>query len=506
MTFGATRALSDVSADFAQGRVTALLGLNGSGKSTLVKVLAGFHTPEPGAQVLLGGSELDVPIDARIAHQRGLRFVHQNLALVDSLSVADNIAFAQGFAGKSAVSPIVRKRHRERANAALSTLEIDVDPDRTVSSLSSTERMLVAIARAFDIDMEARQRLIVLDEPTAYLPANTVDRVFKLLDTLRQQRGSVIYITHRIDEVVQIADDVVILRDGHLVQQRSIGSLGADEIAELIVGQPATEKNGGRRTHAAGPDSEQDPSTASPDTGVVLSAREISGALLDRVTFDLAHGEILGITGLIGCGRSELTRIVSGVQRPTSGELHLENEIFQPKNPRDALGRGVACVPADRHAAGIIGELSLRVNVTLGDLQPYWKLGRIDRRKERSDVQNLIDRFDIRPPRTEQTVANFSGGNQQKAVIAKLTRLQPRLLVVDEPTQGIDVSGKKEVTSVIRAFAAAGGGVLLASSDFDEVASVCDRVLVLDRGRALGIFPPESIDEHALSMLVARDV
>jgi len=492
--------LSDVSVDFAQGRVTALLGLNGSGKSTLVRVLAGFYAPEPGAVVVLGGSELGIPVDPRVAHQRGLRFVHQNLALVDSLSVADNIAFAQGFAGRSLMSPIGTRGHRAHARAVLSRLGIGVDPGLPVSRLSSTERMLVAIARAFDVDLDASHTLVVLDEPTAYLPSNTVDRVFELLRTVRRQGGTVVYITHRIDEVVRIADDVVILRDGQLVVERSVGSLSADEIAELIVGEPTAQVISGK------PAARDRPALSSKGTRSLLSAREICGSRLDRVTFELAHGEILGVTGLIGCGRSELVRIVTGVQQPSSGELHLANEPFSPRDPRDALARGVACVPADRHAAGIIGELSLRANVTLGDLRPYWKRWRLNRREERSDVQNLIARFDIRPRRTEQSLSKFSGGNQQKAVIAKLTRLRPSLLVVDEPTQGIDVSGKEEVTKALREFAAAGGAVLLASSDFEEVANVCDRVLVLDRGRSRGIFAPESLDEHALGTLEGQNI
>jgi ribose transport system ATP-binding protein len=495
MTFGATRVLSDVSVDFAQGRVTALLGLNGSGKSTLVRVLAGFYTPEPGASLVLDGSDLDIPVDPRIAHKRGLRFVHQNLALVDDLSVADNIAFAQGFAGRSTMSPIGTRRHRRRASVVLSRLGVSVDPDRPVSSLSSTERMLVAIGRAFDVELDARHTLVILDEPTAYLPANTVDRVFELLDTVRQQGGTVVYITHRIDEVVRIADDVVILRDGRVVVEQSVGSLSAAEIAALIVGEP-TAPTIGRR-----PRRRDRVAALREGARVLLSARAICGARLDGVTFDLGYGEILGVAGLIGCGRSELVRIVTGVQQPVAGELRLADEPFAPRHPRDALARGVACVPADRHASGIIGDLSLRANVTLGDLRPYWTRWRLNRRDERTDVQNLMARFDIRPPRTEQTANKFSGGNQQKAVIAKLTRLKPRLLVVDEPTQGIDVHGKEEVTNALRAFAAGGGGVLLASSDFEEVASVCDRVLVLDRGRRRGIFKPESLDARALGTL-----
>lgn len=489
-TFAGVQVLRNVSTDFAEGRITAMVGQNGSGKSTLIKVLCGFHDPDPGGSLAIKGVDVPLPIAAATAHAHGLRFVHQNLALINEMTVADNVAFAQGFATGAPVLPISRQGHRARARQSLHRLGIDVDPDVPVSTLAATERTLVAIARAFDPE-GAAGNVVVLDEPTAYLPASAVDRVLALLDTIREEGGTVIYVTHRLDEVLRIADDLVVLRDGELVADQPLGDLNTAALAELIIGRSMVERA-------------QVSSTAG--THVLLEARGLSGPRISDVSFELREGEILGVAGLIGCGRSELARMVAGVQRRESGTLLLDDAEYDPATPRAALAAGVGYVPADRHHAGIVGDLSLRVNVTLGNLRPYWSRGVVDVREERTDVERLIDRFDIRPRMPEQTISKFSGGNQQKAVLAKIFRLNPRLLVIDEPTQGVDVGGKDEIARLLRDFAADGGAVLLGSSDFDEIGMLCDRVLVLDRGRPLGIFERGELDERRLAVLAAENM
>jgi len=490
-TFDGVRVVRDVSADFAAGRITALVGQNGSGKSTLIKVLAGFHAPDPGGSLAVRGVDLPLPVDPATVHRHGLRFVHQNLALVKEMSAADNIAFAQGFPNSSPVSPISRRRHRERAREMLARLGVDVDPDSPIGELAATDRTLVAIARAFDPGDAGVENVVVLDEPTAYLPASAVDRVLSLLLTIREQGGTIIYVTHRLDEVLRVADDLVVLRDGALVANRPLGDLGTSDLAELIVGEAVRRAEDGASVARA---------------EVLLETRSLSGPRIERVSFELHEGEILGVAGLIGCGRSELARLVAGVQARADGEMLLGGEHYEPRGPRAALSMGVGYVPADRHHAGIIGDLSLRANMTLGDLRPYWSRGKLHPAAERNDVQRLIDRFDIRPRNSEQPLSKFSGGNQQKAVLAKIFRLSPRVLVIDEPTQGVDVGGKAEIIGLLRSFAADGGGVLLASSDFDEIGSLCDRVLVLDRGRPLGIFARGELDERRLALLAAENM
>lgn len=489
--FAGVEVLSHIDAEIAPGRVTALLGQNGSGKSTLVKILAGFHDPEPGGAIAVNGQPLSLPVVAADAHRAGLRFVHQDLALVNAMSVANNIAFAQGFAASGPLTPISRNRHRARAREVFSRLNIDVDPDAPITSLAATDRVLVAIARAIDVDNDVSRTVVVLDEPTAYLPASAVDRVLGLLETIRAQGGTVIYVTHRLDEVIRIADDLMVLRDGKLVAKQPLDRMQTADVAELIVGRSL------ERQRSA-------PSTAG--SRVVLDVRDLSGPRVDGVSFEIREGEILGVAGLVGCGRSELVRMVAGAQRSDGGTMGIGGEAYDPRDPREALAAGVGYVPANRGDAGIVGELPLRTNVTLGDLDPYWSKGRLDVKAERNDVQRLIARFGIRPANTEQPLAQFSGGNQQKAVLAKILRLEPRVLAVDEPTQGIDVGGKADIGQLLRDFAARGGAVLIGSSELDEIAALCDRVLVLDRGRPLGIFERGTVTEHRLALLAAESM
>jgi ribose transport system ATP-binding protein len=495
--FAGVEVLSDVSADIAAGRITAVLGQNGSGKSTLVKILAGFHLPEPGATLAIRGVDVAFPMDATAAHRHGLRFVHQDLALVGKMTVANNIAFAQGFAASSLLAPISRRRHRDRAREAFARLRIDVDPEAPMSALSATERTLVAIARAIDVDVDVAETVIVLDEPTAYLPASAVDRVLELLDTIRSQGGTVIYVTHRLDEVVRVADDLMVLRDGRLVANRPLEQLRTRDVAELILGHSLERRTDARST--SGRDL-----TSTAGTDVLLKVSDLRGSRIDGVSFELHEGEILGVAGLVGCGRSELIRIVGGAQQREGGSLAVAGQEYDPRDPRAALARGVGYVPANRAEAGVAGDLSLRANVTLGDLGPFWSRGRLDVREERNDVRRLIDGFGIRPSNPEQPLGQFSGGNQQKAVIAKILRLNPRILAIDEPTQGIDVGGKADIAALLRGFAARGSAVLAGSSELDEITALCDRVLVLDRGRPLGIFDRGTVTEHRLALLAAR--
>lgn len=486
-SFAGTQALSEVSLDFLRGSITALLGQNGSGKSTLIKALAGFHAPD-GGSVAVGGVDLPVPISPQTAYERGLRFVHQDIALVEQMSVADNLGFTLGFNARTSVGHISRRALRKRARAALDRVGVDTPPDALVSELPPTERMLVAIARAFEGAADnAEHRILVLDEPTAALPAADVDRVLKILERVRSLGGTVIYVTHRIDEVMRIADHLAILRDGRLVTSEPLGEHDAHALATLIVGR-AVERGFQARERDIGAD-------------VRMEVRGLSGPRITDVSFELRSGEIMGVTGLLGCGRSELARLITGVQQPYAGEILLDGETVELSEPRDGLDHGIGFVPPDRRRHGCILDLGLRENLTLGDLAPYWQGGRINRSKERNDVAELIKSFDIRPPLPDRPIRHFSGGNQQKAVIAKFARLNPRLLVVDEPTQGVDVGGKREIGLALRRFADDGAGIIVASSDYDEISDLCDRVLVLDRGHMVGIFDSGDLSEQRLAVL-----
>lgn len=487
-TFSGTRALKDVSLEFRRGAVTALLGPNGCGKSTLIKILAGFHEPDPGAEIILGSNgALSLPIDPKVAYKKGLRFVHQDLGLVGDMSVADNLAFAHAYRGQAIVGPIRSSTLHRRAKQALDHFSLDVDPEMLVRDLSRTNQILVAIARAFQESPESQGgQIVLLDEPTASLPARSVDDVLRAVAQIRASGGTVIYVTHRIDEVLRIADDVVVLRDGHLVAAREVGDMDAAALTEVIIGGQVTR-----------PSSER----VREDASVVLEVKDLSGNRLQNVSFTLHEGEVLGVAGLAGCGRSELARVVAGAQRADAGDVLIDGEKVQINSPIDAIRHGVVFVPPERTRYACIPDLSVRTNISLSDLSPFWSRGLLRQRRERGSVAELLEQFDVRPRETERRMRYLSGGNQQKAVFAKVARLKPKIIVVDEPTQGVDVAGKQEIGRVMRGLASEGCAVLLASSDFDEIAELCDRVLVLDRGSVLGIFDRGAVHEETLAAI-----
>ena len=482
------QALKGVTIPFRRGVVTALLGPNGCGKSTLIKILAGFHEPEPGAEIELAwGRPLRVPIDPRAAFSHGLRFVHQDLGLVNGLSVADNLAFPDAFGGSRSLAPLRSRRLRRNTRAALKRLSLEIDPFATVGGLSRTDQIMVAIARAFESEtVDPTEQLVILDEPTASLPAGSVERVLEAVDHIRQSGGTVIYVTHRIDEVIRIADDVVVLRDGSVVAHRELGGMDAAGIAKVIVGARVT-RTGRDIAHELGE--------------VALRVSGLSGRRIHDLDFDVHSGEIFGVAGLAGCGRSELARIVGGAQQPEAGSISVGGVTVDARSSRDALDAGIAFVPPERARLGCIPDMSLRHNISLSDLSPYWTRGLLRQRAERSGVARLLGEFDIRPRDTEQPMRNLSGGNQQKAVIAKFARLSLRVMVVDEPTQGVDVAGKADIGAELRRLAAGGCAVIVASSDFDEIAELCDRVLVLDRGVAVGVFEHGTVNEERLAVM-----
>jgi ribose transport system ATP-binding protein len=490
-TFTGVKALKDVTIPFRRGAITALLGPNGCGKSTLIKVLAGFHDPDDGAEIEIAwGDQLDVPIDARAVFRHGLRFVHQDLGLVPELSVSDNLALADEFGGRTSIGRLPTKQLRTRAQRALAGLSLDIDPATPVGSLSRTDQIMVAIARAFQTHADdPSEQIVILDEPTASLPAGSVDRVLEAVREIRRQGGTVIYVTHRLDEVTRIADDVVVLRDGAVVTHKHLGDMNAQALAEVIIGARVKEPAASEGRQIA-------------DVAIAVSG--LTGNRLNDVSFGVRRGEIFGVAGLAGCGRSELARIIAGAQQPVSGTITVDGHEVQGHDPREALATGIAFVPPERTRYGCIPDLSLRHNIALSDLTPFWARGILRQRTERNAVAKLLEDFDVRPRDTERRMSNLSGGNQQKAVIAKFARLDPRVLVVDEPTQGVDVSGKAEIGEAIRGLARGGCAVIVASSDFDEIGDLCDRVLVLDRGDVIGIFDRGTVDEEKLALIGER--
>lgn len=490
--FGDAHVLKDVAIELKRGKVIALLGENGSGKSTLIKILSGFYEADPGGSIHVGGNALSSPVTPERAHASGLRFVHQDLGLVESMSIGDNVCFAAGY-GSLVAGAIRRRSSRERVSQILGRLGLDWDPKALVSDLSPAQRTMLAISRVLDdtSDLES-PRVLVLDEPTASLPATEVVQVFDAIRKVTAAGGTVLYVSHRIDEVQQIADELIVLRDGRIITQQSSAGLSHEQIVSLLLGRALELVQ--QRSH-------DDYLAAASTDEIVFTARGLSGNIVDGVDLDVRKGEIIGIGGLSGCGRSELVRLIAGAQAPTAGSMTLSGESYSPSNPRQAIHSGVTYVPEDRRNQGCIGELSLLQNLTLLDFSSFASPMFMNKKKEAVEANSLIDHFDIRPPDAARPIAKFSGGNQQKAVLAKALRVDPKIIVLDEPTQGIDIGAKTDISARILALARSGTTVILASSENSELAALCDRLIILDRGRVKAELDQGAITADEITLL-----
>ncbi|MFJ5116697.1 sugar ABC transporter ATP-binding protein [Kitasatospora sp. NPDC088548] len=470
-SFGANRVLRDLAFALRPGAVTALLGENGSGKSTLVKVLAGVHAPD-GGELAVHGEPLALPLTPDRARAAGLRFLHQDLGLVEELTVADNLALTLR-ERRPALAPVNRRAEAARAAELLDAFAVAAPAGAHVADLPASQRGMLAVARVFG-DVGATP-VVFLDEPTAALAADDVARLYTAVRRIAERGASVVLISHRLEEVLEVADQILVLRDGRLVADRPNQGLTVARLVEDMTGRPPAPVDTAAPSPAAG-----EP---------VLAVRGLRGARLHGVDLELHPGEVLGVTGLVGCGRSELARIVGGSQRPAGGAVEVDGRPRTFRSAADAIAAGIVSVPQNRHLQGVILDLTVRENLTLGDLRPVSGRWAVSGARERAEARRLIEEFDIRPGDPEADVRSLSGGNQQKVALARAVRLAPRVLVLDEPSQGIDIGAREGIARVVRRLSEDGVAVLLATSDLDELMDLADRVVVLDRGRVTATVP-----------------
>jgi ribose transport system ATP-binding protein len=470
--FGQVAALTDVDFELEAGEVHALVGENGAGKSTLMKVLAGVQRADSGTMTLAGAAVRFGSVNEAQAH--GVVMVYQELALVPSLSVAENL-----FLGK--LPKVVGYGALfERARRLLTRVELEVDPGTEVARLSIGEKQLVEIARAL-----AREgRILVLDEPTAALSATESDRLFAIIDKVKQGGVAVVYISHRLEEVFRIADRVTVLRDGERVGTRTVADTTADEIVQLMVGKSVRHHD---RTPRA--------------TERTLGTFEASGPGLAAMSISLRAGEIVGLAGVIGSGRERILPTLFGLE----GSARWAGESV--RGPREAIRRGIVLVPSDRKTQGLVTELSVEENVSLATLSRLQRFGFMDRRREREQTSRWIDRLALRPPDPRKSVRELSGGNQQKVVIAKALATEPEVLLLDEPTRGVDVGARAELYDVIDDLSQRGLGLVLSSSDSEELLRLSDRILVFRGGRVTAeLLPPFAYEEVVAHVTGARQL
>jgi ribose transport system ATP-binding protein len=461
-SFGGTQALRGVSLTVERGEIVALLGENGAGKSTLIKVLGGIHTADAGEVLIDGAPYVHKP--GRNNEIQKVAFIHQDLGLVDWMSVAENMALAQGFPRKRGLInwPLVNARAVE----ALAKVGCDFDPTTRVSDLSRTEKSLVAIARALSV----KCHFLVLDEPTASLPANEVERLFQTLRELREKGVGMIYVSHRLDEIFRIADRVAVLRDGMMVGMRDIGETSAEELVQLIVGRKTRD-------------------IARPNTTVGASMLKVSNLVtgdVGPVDLDIAQGEIVGLVGLRGAGQEVVGRALFGAAQH-NGEILLSGERPDLSSPRRAMAAGIGMVARDRVVESIAPSLSIRENAYINPAAIGRKLfSFMATKKEDASAFKMGKELGLSPNDPTLAIEALSGGNQQKVVVGRWLATNRKLLIAEDPTAGVDVGAKAEIYALLFEALSRGLGVVIVSTDFEEVANICHRAIVFSRGKVVG--------------------
>jgi ribose transport system ATP-binding protein len=484
-TFASRRVLADVDLQVTAGEVHGLLGQNGSGKSTLIKILSGYHAPDPGGSLTIAGRPVSLPLRPGEALQHGLGFVHQDLGLSMPMTVLENLRV--GRYETKAFGRVPWASERRRVKATLAEFDVDISPDTKVEDLREVERAIVAILRALDQLSDVSEGVLVLDEPTAYLPRDGVEHLLASVRRVTARGFGVLFVTHRLDEVFAATDRVTVLRNGAHVATVATNSLDESELIELIIGRALDELYPAAH-HAAGE--------------VALVVEGLTGpSLPEPFSLTAREGEIVGLTGLVGMGYERPLYLIAGADEAEAGSVAVGSRTAPARRltPGDALGLGIALLPANRLRYGAAGEATVRENVTLPTLSRYFRGGRLRRREESSESAELIERFAVVPPKPEISFAKLSGGNQQKALLGKWFATGPTVLLLHEPSQGVDVGARQQLFGRIRELADAGTSVVMASAEYGELAQVCDRVLVFRDGRVVSELRGDDLTEDRIA-------
>jgi len=488
--FGAVRALDDVSLDVRGGEIHGLLGQNGCGKSTLVKVLSGFHAPDAG-EVAVAGERVSLPITELARH--GVAVIHQDLGLGESMTVTENMGIGLTY-DRHPFGVADWRRQRRLTADLLREFDLHVGADAPVSALSPSERAVVAVARAVrTLRAQSRPNLFILDEPTAYIPSEEAAKVLAVMRRVAAGGAAVIFVSHRLDEVFAVTERISVLRDGRLRGTVDTRSSTRGELMELMFG----EEVGGART---------DRPQRRPGAHAVrpaLRVGDLHGGSVRGVSFDVGTGEVVGLAGLVGMGHDELPYLIAGAARATSGSAVLADGTRLCGSPARSFAAGVVLVPSDRRLEGVWEAATAGENVSLVNLRRYRRGGRLRRREEAGRAAELLQRFHVQPPDASKPVFRFSGGNQQKIVLAKWLQDRPRVVLLAEPTQGVDVRARTEIHGMLRDMASKGAAIVVSSSDGEELEAVCDRVLVFRDGSVCRELRGLEITQQAIAAAAA---
>lgn len=480
-TFPGVNALDNVSFNLRAGEVMALLGENGAGKSTLMKVLCGVYQRDSGTVKIFGTPVEN--LDPTQAQGMGVAMIHQELNMCTHLTVAQNI-----FLGREITrgGRLDERAMRQRAREILARLNIEIDPDTVLGDISVSKQQMVEIAKA----LSANAKILVMDEPTSALTAKEIDDLFAIIRKLRAEGCGIVYISHRLDELKHIVDRVTIMRDGHFITRTNFADTSMDQIISNMVGREITEKF---------------PHVQCERGAKILTVRNLNaGKMVRHIDLDLYAGEIVALAGLMGAGRTEITRAIFGIDPKDGGEITLDGKVIQINRPEDSIRHGVVLVPEDRKKDGLCTRLSIRENIALPNLDIICdRTGVVNRRREREMVTKTVESLSVKLSGPEMNAGNLSGGNQQKVVVGKWLARTSRVVIFDEPTRGIDVAAKVEIYHLMNDLKRQGIGVLYVSSEMPEVLGMADRILVVCEGRITGeLTAAEATQEKILELAV----
>lgn len=482
-SFPGVKALDNVNFNVYENEVMALLGENGAGKSTLMKILSGVYEKDEG-RIFLDGESLEVN-SPRDATDKGIAIIHQELNLIPYLTVYENI-----FLGREVKKPsgaLNKKRMLEDTKEILEKLKVDIDPTVMVNSLSIAQQQMVEIAKALSLNA----KIIIMDEPTDTLTDQEVNSLFEIIHELKKQGKGLVYISHRLKEVFEVCDRLTILRDGEFIGERLVTEVDEVEVIRLMVGRTLDE---------------QFPYVETDFQTEVLKVENLKNKYVNNLSFTLKKGEILGISGLVGAGRTELAKTLFGFYKKDSGKIILANEEVDIKSPREALDKGIVYVSEDRKSDGLILGMDVTSNITISSLDRFKTAIGLNKKKEQKVAGEYRDKINIKTPSLRQKVKNLSGGNQQKVAIAKSLLTDPQVLILDEPTRGVDVGAKREIYDLLNEIKKEGKSIIMISSEMPEILGMSDRILVMHDGEMRGCLSrKEATQEKIMSHIMKRE-
>ncbi len=479
-SFSTVEVLHKISFEIERGEILGIIGENGAGKSTMMKILAGIHTPTSG-EIFFEGEKvlINKPLDAK---KIGISIIPQEFNLINDLSVYDNIFLGSEILLSNRL--LNKEEMKKRTRSLLHDLQVEISPDEKIENLSAAEKQMVEISKA----LAFRSKVLIMDEPTSVLTQHEIDILFDKMRKLKESGLTIIYISHKLKEVKAICDRVLVLRDGDFVLESKVGTISPEEMAKSMVGRELSQVF---------------PEKNTPEDKVVFEVKDLSiPGLLENISFTLKKGEILGLGGLVGAGRTEVAEAIMGLRGISSGEITVSGSKVNIRNPQDAVGVGIGYLSEDRQGSGIITSFSVAHNMTLVSLKKYsdnfiqW----IDKIREKESSEKFRNLFNLKTPSLDTELEHLSGGNQQKVSFSKTLDTQPEILIVDEPTRGIDVSAKQEIYQFINSLVQKGLSCIIISSEIEELIGMCNRVVVMHEGKIPGILEEDSINEEEIML------